>query len=85
MAATIRSVLVEDLDLHERKVKRWSKTFRMLEPLPGFQDQWQEEKDKCEILRELIRAHESEPVRRAMADWQKEVMAAGGAPERLSI
>jgi len=38
---------------------------------------------KCRILREMLQALESEPVRAAMANWQQMVMEKG--PEALQI
>lgn len=47
---------------------------KKLIPMPGLTEQFEQQRKKCELLREMIHALESEPVRRVMADWQKEVM-----------
>ena len=71
---TRRSVLAEALIQHEIALARASKGGRKLEPMRGYTKEFNREQRKCEILREMIRALESEQVRQAMADWQKEEM-----------
>ena len=43
-----------------------------------MEDVWRAERKKVDILQELIHAIDSEPVLRAIADWQKDVMEHGG-------
>lgn len=52
-----------------------SKNGMKLEPLRGFEDEFDAQMKRCRILREIIQALESEPVRRSMAEWQKEIVA----------
>ena len=39
-----------------------------------MEEQFYELEKKCGILRELIQAYESEPVRAALAEWQSRLM-----------
>ena len=43
-------------------------------PKEGMEEQFYELEKKCGILRELIQAYESEPVRAALAEWQSRLM-----------
>jgi hypothetical protein len=43
-------------------------------PKEGMAEQFDEYEQKCAVLRELIQAYESEPVRAALADWQVRLM-----------
>jgi hypothetical protein len=54
-----------------------SKNYNGLEPKKGMEEAWEQGRKKVEILEELIHSYESEPVRRALADWQKELMHHG--------
>ena len=72
---TRRSVLLEALEEQEARLARCSVNGLKLIPLQGLQDEFRAQLEKCRILREMIQALESEPVRRSMADWQKEIMA----------
>ena len=71
---TRRSVLEEALEMQEAMLSRSSVNGLKLIPLPGMQEVFREQLEKCRILREMIQALQSEPVRRSMADWQKEIM-----------
>ena len=71
---TRRSVLIEALKNQEAQLSRCSVEGKKLIPLPGMKDIFREQYEKCRILREMIHALESEPVRRVMADWQKDMM-----------
>lgn len=71
---TQKSVLMECLEYERGLWKLCSKKYDTLIPMDGMQEKWNEQKEKCRILQELIQAYESEPVRRAIAGWQREVM-----------
>lgn len=77
---TNRSVLAEALLEHEAQMYAYSKGRRGLEPAIGKKHQFETEQKKCDILRKMIRALESEPVRVAIARWQQEEM--GGEKQR---
>ena len=72
---TRRSVLLEALDAQEAVLSRCSVNGLKLIPLPGMQEMFREQLEKCRILRELIQGLETEPVRRELAAWQRDVMA----------
>ena len=80
---TKRNVLLECLDLMKKLRNSFSTDGWGTAPIPRYIALYQEYDEKCEILREMIQALESEPVRRAMADWQKMVMDNG--PEALPL
>ena len=73
-----KSVLLECLEYERGLWKLCSKNYDMLEPMKGMDDKFDEQKEKCRILQELIQAYDSETVRAALADWQKDAM---GGPE----
>ena len=80
---TRRSVLIEALEMQEAKLSRVSVNGMKLIPLPGMKDEFRAQMEKTRILREMIQALESEPVRRVMADWQKDVMSGKGVDVRI--
>jgi len=71
---TPRSVLAEALKTHEGYLEVLSKAGRKLEPAQGCERRFDRERRKCQILRELIRAMESDVVRSSIAQWQREEM-----------
>ena len=83
MSVTKRETLLECLDIMKRFRNCFSEKGMGLAPIHRYTALFTEYDDKCQILREMIQALESEPVRRAMADWQKEVMKKG--PEALPL
>lgn len=54
-----------------------SKNYNGLEPKEGMEEAWQQGRKKLDILQDMIHAQDNESVRRAMADWQKEIMEHG--------
>ena len=52
--------------------------------MKGLEDKFQEQAEKCRILEDMIHALDSEPVRRAMADWQKEIIE-NGPPKEMKL
>ena len=84
---TRKIVLIECLEIQRQKWKMCSRKYDTLEPMKGMEQQWNEQKAKCELLEDLIHAYESPPVRKALVDWQKEIMKedAAGNPHQLNI
>lgn len=72
---TRRNTLLKCLKHLELMKKMDSKDQKGMEPLDKeTAESFYELEEECRIIRELIQANESEPVRKAIADWQKEVM-----------
>lgn len=71
---TRRSVLLECLQEREMEMKGYSRDARGLISLMGYEELFEESREKCRILRELVQALESEPVRKMIANWQMEIM-----------
>ena len=69
-----RSVLIDALEREEAVMASCSKMGRKLEPIPGFEAEFFRQRKKCNVLRNMIQAMQSEPVRASIADWQKDVM-----------
>ena len=83
MKVTKRETLLECLDLMKKFRNSFSHKGWGMAPIERYAALYQEYDEKCQIIREMIQALESEPVRRAMADWQKMVMEQG--PEALMM
>ena len=73
----LKTVLIECLQDRRHVLNICSKNYNGLEPARGMEEVWQRERKKVDILQDAVHAVQSEPVRRAMADWQKEVMQEG--------
>ena len=71
---TKKSVLLECLDIMRQNMKICSKNFDMRLPKEGLEEQFYTFEKKCDVLRELIHAYDSEPVRAAIAEWQIRLM-----------
>ena len=71
------SVLKECLEYERDLWKLTSEKYQMLVPMKGMEDKFEEQKAKCWILQDMIQALQAESVKRAMADWQKDVMEHG--------
>lgn len=83
MKITKRETLLECLDLMKKIRNAFSQDSWGLAAIERYTAIFEEYDEKCQILREMIQAMESEPVRAAMADWQKMVMENG--PEALKL
>lgn len=81
---TRKSVLLECLSIMREEQRICSKGYNCLEPAKGMEEAWEQGRRKITILQEIIQALDSEPVLRAMANWQKEIMEKG-TPEKLEI
>ena len=71
------SVLKECLEYERDLWKLTSEKYNMLTPMKGMEDLFEEQKAKCMILQEMIQALQVESVKRALADWQKDIMDNG--------
>ena len=71
---TRKSVLTECLSIMRQELAICSTNFNGLEPKKGMEEAWSQYRKKVDILKELIHAYDSEPVRKALAGWQIEVM-----------
>ena len=76
-----KSVLLECLSIMRQELALTSERYDGLSPKKGMEEAWQQCRQKIDILKDMIHAYESEPVRRAMANWQKEIMERHGEPE----
>lgn len=74
---TRKSVLIECLQIMRQELMMVSKKYDGLEPAERMEEAWDQGRKKIEILEDLIHAYESEPVRRALADWQLDIMQHG--------
>ena len=74
MEITRRSVLLDALEREEAIMASCSMNGMKLQPIRGYEAQFNAQLEKCRILRDMIQALESEPVRRELANWQREVM-----------
>lgn len=72
---------MECLSIMREELRICSANFNGLAPKKGMEEAWQQGRRKIEILEELIHAYDSEPVRRSLADWQKEIMERNREPE----
>lgn len=71
---TRRGILKEYLEIEEAALRSESKNMSKLEPKQGRERQWELRRKRCGLLRDMIQALESEPVRKAMSDWQRLIM-----------
>ena len=63
--------MLEDYLIHEVDVMMMcSKGEAGIEPLPEFEEEFDEQQEKCRILRELIQAIQNENVKKAIQDWR---------------
>ena len=72
---TRREVLIECLELEREMWRISSKKYDTLEPMAGMEAAWEDYREKCRIIQEMIQALESETVRNALANWQMDIMA----------
>ena len=71
---TKRETLLECLDLMKKIRNSFSHKGWGMAPIERYTILFTEYDEKCQILREMVQALESEPVRKALANWQKEIM-----------
>ena len=77
---TRKSVLLECLEIMRQELAMTSKHYNGLEPKEGMEEAWEQGREKIRILEDLIHAYDTETVRKALADWQKDVMENGVEP-----
>ena len=71
---TKKATLLECLDIMRRFRNCFSHKGWGAVPIERYQALFAEYQTKCEILEDMIHALDSEPVRAALANWQKEIM-----------
>ena len=74
---TNRSVLLECVRRYDDNLKLVSKGGRMLEPKKGMEDLFEEYQLKGNVIRKLIHALGSEPVRETIDHWERMVKHGG--------
>lgn len=62
-----------------------STNYNGLEPKKGMEEAWDQGRQKITVLEDLIQAYETEPVRKALADWQRDVMENGASALDLNV
>lgn len=77
MEVTKRETLLQCLNIMERIRNSFSHRGAGLTAINHYEALYEEYDKKCKILREMIQALESEPVRAAMAHWQQLLMDRG--------
>ena len=77
---TRKSVLIECLQIMREELNLCSSKYNGLEPKEGMEEAWEQAREKVKIVQELIHAYDSEPVRKALADWQNEIIEKGPKP-----
>ena len=85
MEITAIGVLKDDLEIHREQLRIASEKYTGLIAKKGMEKQFEEERQKCWVLEDLIRGLQSEGVRAEMAKWQRDCMDRGGPPEKLDI
>ena len=80
---TRKSVLLECLSIMRQEMAACSKNFNRLEPKENMREAWEQCRRKVEILKDLIHAYDTEPVRAALAGWQQDVMKNGPSALKL--
>ena len=78
MEITRRSVLLDALEREEAVMASCSMNGMKLVPIRGYEEMFRGQREKCRLLREMIQALESEPVRREIANWQRDIMEGKG-------
>ena len=82
-ALTRKSTLEKCLIILREELRICSSDYRGLTPKQGMEQAWDEIRQEVTILEELIHAYDAEPVRAAIANWQKEVMEHGASQLKL--
>ena len=68
---TLKSTLLEALELMREKLRISSAKYDCLEPARGMEESWAEALVQVRILEAHIHALESEEVRKALYEWKK--------------
>lgn len=82
---TIRSTLIDCLQIKRQELGICSKSYNGLEPARGLEEAWDIQRREVQVLEKLIQSLESEEVRVALAAWQRDVMNNGGRAEALRL
>ena len=78
-------MLQETLEMHREMLRLASDKYTGLLPKKGMEQQFEDERKKCDVLMGLMIGLQSENVRREMAQWQKDRMEEGCPPQRLTF
>ena len=63
--------MLEDYLMHEVDILMMcTKGQSGIEPLPEFEEEYDEQQEKCRILRDLIQAIQNENVKKAIQEWR---------------
>lgn len=68
---TLKSTLLECLELIREELRLSSAKYNCLEPARGMEESWAQARIKVSILEAHIHAMESEEVRKAIHEWKK--------------
>ena len=82
---TIRSTLLDCLQIKRRELGVCSKHYNGLEPAKGMEEAWDIHRREVDLLEKLIQSMDSEEVRVALAAWQVEVMQNNGRADSLKL
>ena len=74
---TLRSTLIDCLQIKRQELGICSKRYDGLEPARGLETAWEIHRQEVQILEKHIQSLEYEPVRKALAEWQADVMKNG--------
>lgn len=74
---TLRSTLIDCLQIKRQELGICSKHYNGLEPAKGMEKAWDIHRREVNLLEKYIQSLEYEPVRKALADWQIDVMENG--------
>lgn len=74
---TLRSTLIDCLQIKRQELGICSKHYDGLEPAKGMEMAWDIHRREVKLLEKYIQSLEYEPVRKALADWQIDVIENG--------
>ena len=74
---TLRSTLIDCLQIKRQELGICSKRYDGLEPAKGMEAAWEVHRREVKLLEKYIQSLEYEPVRKALAEWQADVMENG--------
>ncbi len=74
---TLRSTLLDCLKIKRQQLQMCSRSQNGLEPAKGMEETWDRHRREVKLLEKYIQSLEYEPVRKALADWQIDVMQNG--------
>jgi len=84
MEITRKGILLEYLQREKMGLASCSRNARGLEPIRGFEEEFDRSEKRCRIVRELIQALESNEVEDAMMRWQTRAGIPRGGMDELA-